>query len=93
MSHDNGQLPTVETVLDQFSRATVPLDVEQRLDVRLSEFLREPESPAVPLQSTISRRSRRRFIQVSMVAGLAVLVFASLFLIMKAITLLLLNGT
>ena len=79
MSHDNGQLPTVETVLDQFSSVTVPLDIEQRLDARLSEFLREPETLAVPLRSSISPPSRRRFIQVSMAAGFAVLAFGALF--------------
>lgn len=79
MSHDKGRLPTVDAVLEQFSRVAVPLDVERRLEARLQEFCRQPKSrPAAPWQA-FRHPFRRHTVRTWAAAGLATAVVASLF--------------
>jgi hypothetical protein len=82
MNPSNGRLPAGDAALDaaleQFSRLSVPADVERRLATRLQEFCRQPHAErAVP---TPQRRIHRRFVRASVAAGLAAMVVVGLFL-------------
>lgn len=79
MSHEKGRLPTIDAALEQFSRVAVALDIEQKLEARLQEFLRQPESQKVPSGPVTPRTSRRQFVRSSIAVGLATFVLAALF--------------
>lgn len=77
MNHENGRFPTVDRVLEQFSRVTVPLDVEQRLEARVQEFCRQPQMP--PPRPASDHRWRRPIVRAAVAAGLAAMLMAALF--------------
>jgi hypothetical protein len=81
MNQRNGELPTVDAVLEQFSHVTVPADVESRLEARLQEFCRKPPQMERVLP-TPQRSFPRRFVRVSAVTGLAALVLAAMFVVL-----------
>ena len=57
MNQENGRLLAVDAILERFSRVSVPPDVELRLQTRMHEFCRQPET--VPAQTASSSRFRR----------------------------------
>lgn len=79
MNDNNGRLPVVDAALEQFSRVTLPADVELRLEARLQEFCRQPQFPTEPVLPSPQRGNRRRFVRVSLATGLAAMVLAALF--------------
>jgi hypothetical protein len=78
MNHENGKSPTVDAVLERFSRVAVPADVERRLEARLHEFCRQTQ-PQVERVLPPQRRLQRRFVPMSLASVAAALAAAALF--------------
>src|SRR5690349_15484208 len=76
MKHHNGRPPALDRLLEQFSRISVPPDVERPIGARSPEVCRQPE--ATPARIPRPDRFRRRLIPLSVAAGIAALVLAAL---------------
>lgn len=72
MNQENGRPPAVDMTLERFSRIATPPEVELRLQDRIQEFYRQPET-APPQATSLPRRSRfKRLLPACVAAGLTV---------------------
>lgn len=70
MNQKNGRPPAVDTVLETFSRVAVPPEVEFRLQARMQEFYKQPET--LPARTAFPSRFRRLLLPACVAAGLMV---------------------
>ena len=82
MNREDGCMSNVDVILGQLAQATVPPDVQQRLDARIDEFCKNPQPEKAMLRNAAAVRSRRWFVGASAAASVAFVACAVSFLVL-----------